>query len=321
MPSDNKVTLQINLAPGDYRHAQHILPHQLKTLQDQVDEILLVVDTRPSKGRFAENWERNKTLLDDFLAAIATTNQKIKIAPVDYSPDAKNKVSAFFTQSGIIPDKDFRGGPFYCYFFGVYRAAHNLVFHLDSDIFLGGGSQAWLAEAALQLQQDNACFTVSPLPGPPHPADILVGQPDAAKVAPHMYHFNGMSTRLFMINRSVFESKKLRLGTPSLRNQIKATIEGNANAELPEILLSEFMRSNGLHRIDFLGSGAGLWSLHPPYRSANFYSALPDLIKKVTNNQLPQAQQGFYDIIDEVCDWTEARTKIAGNRWWKRLLK
>jgi len=28
---------------------------------------------------------------------------------------------------------------------------------------------------------------------------------------------------------------------------------------------------------------------------------------------------GFYDIIDEVCDWAQAREKLKNDRWWKRL--
>ena len=61
------VSLKINLAPGDYRHAKHILPHQLKILAGQVDEIILTVDTKPSKGRFAEGWNEYKELLNTFL--------------------------------------------------------------------------------------------------------------------------------------------------------------------------------------------------------------------------------------------------------------
>lgn len=66
----NKVSLRINLAPGDYPHAKHILKHQLDILSNQVDEIILTVDTRQSKGKFAKVWDANKDLLNQFLSVL-----------------------------------------------------------------------------------------------------------------------------------------------------------------------------------------------------------------------------------------------------------
>ncbi|WP_443938106.1 hypothetical protein [Pedobacter sp. MW01-1-1] len=54
MPSENKkISSQINLTPSDYPSAKYILPHQLKILANQVDEIVLTIESKPSKGRFA----------------------------------------------------------------------------------------------------------------------------------------------------------------------------------------------------------------------------------------------------------------------------
>ena len=312
------VSLQINLAPGDYRHAKFILPHQLKILAAQVDEIILTVDTQPSKGRFAEGWNEYKELLDTFLQDEISSAYQVKIILVDYSPSIKTKVARFFFGTKDMPLKDFRGGPFYAYFFGLYSASNNLVFHLDSDIFLGGGSQTWIKEATDFFAFDPTCFIASPLPGPPHPDNILKDQHIINKIAPHTWQLKGMSTRIFLIDKTKFKNDKLVLSKPSLRSQIKAIIQRNANADLPEHLLSAFMIKHHYKRIDFLGTGSGLWSLHPPYRTTAFYTELPGLINKITVNDLPEKQQGFYDIIDEVCDWTTAREKIKNNRWWKK---
>ncbi|MDB5136545.1 MAG: hypothetical protein JWP37_3148, partial [Mucilaginibacter sp.] len=73
-----------------------------------------------------------------------------------------------------------------------------------------------------------------------------------------------------------------------------------------------------LKRIDFLGKGNGLWTLHPPYRTVDFYNRLPEIISNVECNDLHPKQYGFYDIVDEVCDWTEAKDRLRNNRWWKR---
>lgn len=317
----NKVSLQINLAPGDYPHVRYILKHQLAILSTQVDEIILTVDTRPSKGRFAEGWEENKELLNQFLSTEIESGYNIKIVPVDYTAATKQKVADYFFGKNDMPDKDFRGGPFYAYFFGIYTAVNDLVFHLDSDMFLGGENGEWVAEAARFFETDPACFVMAPLPGPPNSLDTLTAQQVVNKIAPYTWQLAGMSTRIFMIDKSRFKTDKLILTKPPIRGQVKAIIEGNANADLPEHLISAYINSHNLKRIDFLGSGKGLWSLHPPYRTKAFYDGLPQLIKRITSNDLPEKQQGFYDVIDEVCDWSAAREKIGNNRWWKRAIK
>ncbi|MEO3404300.1 hypothetical protein AAFN85_10380 [Mucilaginibacter sp. CAU 1740] len=313
-----KVSLQINLAPGDYPHVQYLLPHQLKQLQAQVDEIILTVDTRPGKGRFAEGWFKYKDSLDQFLKIVIEPQYPVKIITVDYTPAIKQQVAQYFFGKDNMPVKDFRGGPFYAYFFGLYSAVNNFVFHLDSDMFLGGGSQHWIAEAAQHFNSDPACFVMAPLPGPPRADDTLLDQQIIDKPAPFTWQLGGMSTRIFLMDKSRFNTDKLELGKPSLRNQLKAIIEKHNVADLPEHLITSFIKKHNLKRIDFLGSGKGLWSLHPPYRTAAFYEQLPEIIKRVEANDLPEKQQGFYDLIDEVCDWTKAREKLKNNRWWKR---
>ncbi|WP_428328406.1 hypothetical protein [Mucilaginibacter sp.] len=318
MPSSPKVSLQINLSPGDYLHAKYLLKHQLKALSGQVDEILLTVDTRVSKGRFSTDWEIYKDALNTFLKTEIEPGFKVRIIFVDYSKPVKQAIAQYFFGGDHIPDKDFRGGPFYAYFFGLFNAANDLVFHLDSDIFLGGGSQTWINEAVQLFKNDASCFTVSPLPGPPHPEDILIGQDIESKIAPYTFAFTNMSTRIFMLDKSRFKTQKLSLKKPAIRSQIKALIDGNSNADLPEHMISDYLKKHHLKRIDFLGDSPGLWSLHPPYRSKTFYAGLQKLISDVENGGLPAAQNGYYDVVDEVCDWTEGRQNLKNKRWWKR---
>jgi hypothetical protein len=318
MSSNRKVSLQINLAPGDYLHVRHILPHQLKKLAGQVDEILLVVDSRPSKGRFAAGWHEYRETLNNFLTEEVQAVFDVKIIPVDYSDTTRQAVAQYFFGNLLIPEKDFRGGPFYAYFFGLYMAAHDLVFHLDSDILLGGGSSSWIGEAVSLFTSDPNCFIVSPLPGPPHTEEVLIDQQIIQKIGRHTWQLGGMSTRLFMMDRVKIHAHKLSLTKPGIRNQLKALAEGNPNADLPEHLLNTYLLKHRLKRIDFLGSGKGLWSLHPPYRSRQFYDELPELLIKIDTGDLPLKQYGYYDIIDELVDWTEAKQQLQQNRWWKR---
>ncbi|MHB8206936.1 hypothetical protein [Mucilaginibacter sp.] len=314
----NKVSLQINVAPGDFLYARHILKHQLKILAPQVDEIILIVETKASKGRFSANWAAYRDQLTDFLTKDIQNEFNVRIVWVDYGQSAKAAVGSYFFGHQDVPEKDFRGGPYYAYFYGLFMASNDLVLHLDSDMFLGGGSQTWVSEATDFFKNDPSCFIVSPLPGPPHPDDILIHQDIKLKIAPYTYALNGMSTRIFMMDKAKFRTNKLRLRKPELRSQVNAIVRGNPNADLPENILSGYIKKHQLNRIDFLGAGNGLWSLHPPYRTRSFLDDLPAIITKIELGNLPDNQRGVYDIIDEVCDWSEARFKLKKNRWWKR---
>src|SRR5215813_13420723 len=140
----NPVTLQINLAPRDFRFARYLLPHQVRQWGGQVAEILLVIESRRSRGHLGQDWEEvMKAIL-----GLANSIPNARVISVDYSPQARQAVSKeFFGSRHRLPAKDCVGGPFYAYFYGLNRAAHNLVLHSDSDMFYGGGSQTWMAEA------------------------------------------------------------------------------------------------------------------------------------------------------------------------------
>lgn len=317
-------TLQINLAPSDWRLAFEILPHQLRQWKNQFQEILLVLDGHRSRGRFAENWDSGREKIVSLLEQIVHSTPHARWIWVDYSNKTQYLISQEFFNKGICPRKDWRGGPFYAYFFGLFQAQNEWVFHCDSDILFGGGSPTWLNEA-ISLMQAHPCVAFcSPLPGPPGTPRKLRTQPDV-KVwddTDHAFEFSGMSTRLFLTRKSILQRLKSALipHRPDLRSSLKAFLKGNPPAELPEILISQAMRSLGLIRVDFLGSSPGMWSLHPPFRSDAFYKHLPDIIKRVESGDIPEDQCGDYDLNDSMIDWSSAREQLASKSWRKKIL-
>ncbi len=315
------VTLQISLAPTDYWHACVLLPHQLRAWRSQTAEVLLSVDLHRSAGRFAARWNEGR----DRLTAFLQTLEGVRVVPVDYGAAAMARVAAEFFGGQSIPAKDFRGGPYYSYFYGLAEARHPHVLHADSDMFFGGGSPTWLAEATGHMERHPEVLFAAPLPGPPAPDGRLRSQKaEAEPGAEHTFRFDTMSTRLFLVDRRRFQKSVGALPPrrpPALRNNLKALIEGNPPADLPEHLFTSAMRARGLVRREFLGAAPGMWSLHPPYRCADFYDKLPELVRRVEAGDVPEAQRGDHDINDSLVDWSEARAALAGNRWWKRLLK
>lgn len=313
------VTLQISLAPSDYAHAQTLLAHQVRVWRDQVDEILLTVDCHRSAGRFSARWEEGRGRIFPLAQSIAGA----RVVEVDYTPAMQSEISRRFFGGRPVPTKDYRGGPYYSYFFGLGAATHDHVLHVDSDMFFGGGSTTWLAEALDRLHQRPEIFVIAPLPGAPATDGSLrnlhgVRVPDDGLA----YDFAEMSTRLFLLDRRRFHGDfgPITPRRPSLKNQLKAWIDGNAPAELPENLITQQMHARGFVRHEFLGAAPGLWSLHPPYRSRDFYDRLPALIARVEAGDIPPAQRGDHDLNRSMVDWSEGIAAMRRNRWWRRLI-
>jgi hypothetical protein len=313
------VTLQVSLAPSDYRHAKILLPHQVRVWRGQVAEVLLVIDFHRSAGRFSERWLEGK----DRILPLAQSIPSARVLTVDYDPAAQAGVSAEFFGGRRVPSKDFRGGPYYAYFFGLNAAQNDFVLHTDSDILFGGGSPEWLAEATEEMALRPEILFSAPLPGPPAPDGKLHSQ--TGSVEPGMafaFRFANMSTRLFLMSRQRFRTEigGLHPRRPvQLRSIIKAIVEGNPPADLPEHIFTAAMVARGLVRREFLGRAPGMWSLHPPYRCADFYDKLPELVLRVETDDIPDAQRGYHDINASLVNWDEAVAALARNRWWQRM--
>ena len=318
--SNRKATLQINLSPSDWRHARYLLPHQVRTWRGQVAEILLTIDLHRSAGRFAAGWETGRDAIMELARSIAGA----RIETIDYGEAARARVASEYFGGRPVPAKDFRGGPYYAYFFGLNAASHELVLHTDADILFGGASQTWISEAMAHMADNPRILVSAPLPGPPA-ADGRLRQLSSEPQAgiPHAHRLEAMSTRIFFLDRARFRSAVGALVArppPSMRHRIKAFIEGNPPADLPEHLFTREMRARGLVRYDFLGAAPGMWTLHPPYRCADFYEKLPSLVARVEAGDVPDAQRGDHDINSSLVDWSEATAAIARNRWWRRLM-
>ena len=114
---------------------------------------------------------------------------------------------------------------------------------------------------------------------------------------------------MFVLDHRRLESAAtpLELVRPDFKRRLRARLFQQSPLSMPaeEVLTSNMMRRR-LCRIDFLGSGEGMYSLHPPYRSENFYRELPSLINRISAGLVPDAQRGDCDINASMIDWTEA---------------
>ncbi len=322
MAQASPVTLQINVAPTDLPHAVSILPHQLRQWSGQVQEILFTLDLHRTAhgGRFGEAWEERKDPMEELLRELCRQYPNAHLSTVDYAPQAMREVAESFLAEPLMPAKDTKGAPIYPYFHGLHSARHDLVLHLDSDLMFGGGSQSWTAEAASLLEQHSDVLGCNPLPGPPMSAQTLRTQ-SGARFEHHSlaFRFPSLSTRLFLIDRRRLRERLLPLtlqGPLRLLSRAKARMHGNPPYRAAEIVISNAMRDAGLTRVDFLGTEPGMWSLHPPFRSPDFYRELPRLIERIETGEVPDAQRGDYDLNDSMIDWSGARRRARLRRIW-----
>ena len=179
-------------------------------------------------------------------------------------------------------------------------------------MFFGGMSQTWISEAMALYESDSTILFINPVAGPPRSDGTLVGQNyKLYQSKPYFFQFNGMSTRLFFVDKKrLFKTAINKIISHKLGEFVRAIYRNNPPYRLPEDILSDYLVENKFIRVDFLGTNNGLWSLHPPYRTAQFYQDLPKIISKIERNEVPESQKGFYDIVDELVDWSEARLRI-----------
>jgi hypothetical protein len=315
-----KVTLQINLAPLDARFAPLLLEHQMRQCGRFADEVLLTLDLRlPGRSlELRDVWDKGA---DDLMHVVQTYSARypnVRYEPVDLSDKVAADMAVQLFGGRRVPQTDFRGRPFYAYFYGLYSAANDYVLHLDSDMMLGGGSSTWFDEAIAVLTERREIFTCSPFPGPPR-ADFRlttqVGQPVPGQ--PDSYHFDTFSSRVYFVDRRNFRDKTPpRVTLPQRwRDVPRAAIFRRPMVGPAEDAVGSAMRRSGCRRLDFLGQSPGLWSLHPPYRSDRFYSMLPDLLEMVESGSVPDGQRGDYDLNESVIDWSDAIAAHRAMRW------
>lgn len=326
-----RVAAQISMYPMDYPHAALLLPHQIRAWSPMVDRILVTIDTHRSRsGRYrGSHFDEYRTKLVELAKSLRSEAPQLEVIEVDYSPEARREVAKAYFGTHDIPVKAWDGGPFYAYFYGMHHARARHIVHFDGDMLFGGGSHRWVEEAIAFTEQDPTVLLTSPFPGPPAPDAAIHGHglpaPQRIDVAgAPAYRFQSASTRIFMLDMQRLRDTlgTLPLMRPNLRQRVKSHLLGNPpDVREAEVILGEVLRARGLYRVDLLGSAPGLWSLHPPYRGAAFYQALPGLIAAVESGQVPDAQCGHYDVHDSIIDWHDQREATRRHRRWWRLLK
>jgi len=325
--------LQINIYPLDFPHLRSTLKHQIKVWSEQVDSISVTLDIRRSvAGRYRS--DQYDDLLDKtrtLLAELCQDEPKLIVSEVDYSSEMRESVAALFFNEKFVPDKAWDGGPYYSYFFGLRAASARYVFHIDGDMLFGGGSQSWMNEAIHFFSENPDVLFIAPLAGPPLPGGrseshrLLDG--NLAQKLNHTslaLEFDHVSTRVFLIDMERFIQHVVFVDAIEigLLRKLKAFLLGHPRLALEaESVLSITMQNRKMCRVDIYGETPGMWSLHPPFRSEEYYANLPKIIGRIESGEIPEGQLGDHNLNDSFIDWSSARMSQTKTKRLVRQLK
>ncbi|HEX9511598.1 MAG TPA: hypothetical protein VF939_14010 [Puia sp.] len=306
-----KISLQINVSATDLNICRKMLERQLSFWYGELEEIVISIESKKSFGKFAKDFDKNK---DDLIALInhyTTIYPKLRYHYIDYSPERNRVLSDLFFNTNRTPEKDYRGSAFYSYLDGLAVCHNKYIIHIDSDMLIGGMPDSWLQDAVELLNSDKNYLVINPLAGPPAD-DAELKQKYLKRLGKHKFLFDKMSTRIFLIDMEKLKShkiplKKVRL---SLRN-IKWCIKNNFRWGTMglEDLISIMMQKQGLFRVDTLGKNDTntAFTLHPLIKPDHYIQAIPDLLKRIDANDIPDSQRGYYNINNDFFDFSKAQ--------------
>jgi hypothetical protein len=288
----------------------------LRRWSAQVDEVLYTLDLRKSAGPRGAHFDEYKPGMLRLLEDLASRSSRRRLVEVDYSEPAIEMVAEQFFGSVRPPTKDCFGAPFFAYFYGLATVETRYVLHLDCDVLFGGGSSMWISEAIDLLTERPDVLFVSPLAGPPTPTGRIPShmwraqrrtqafgsEPVLEDRQTRTYRLRHVSSRVFFTDMD-----RLRGTTPLPVMDAPPWSFGTDLATTPylpaETVLSRTMHEGRWLRVDYLGKAPGMWFLHPAQRGPGFSANLPNLVKAIEQDNVPERQRGSFELRD---DWLDA---------------
>lgn len=302
------ISLQINVSGADLEICKRLLERQVAWWYDEVEEVVIAVETRKSFGKFALDFERNREAIVALVDGLSVRYPKVRRHGIDYSPDRVRAISERFFAGRPYPMNDYRGSAYHSYLDGVFACRNRYVVHIDSDMLLGGTPNAWLQRAVDLLNSDPSYLLVNPLAGPPA-ADGDIRQRYVKQLGAYTFLFDKLSTRVFLIDTQKLQGHPLRPTHVALTpKHVKWFLQSTTKRwgyKLLEETFADMMRRDGLYRVDTLGPDDAhrCFSLHPLVKPRPFIEALPDLLARIDADDFPEAQRGAYDVHNDFFDF------------------
>ncbi len=129
---NTKFSFVTNATLDDGVRLEKFVPQVLSVFGDYIDELLIVVDSKPEEGRIKKLHGRNsyqKATIDDFRRDF--NSSKVKIVKVDYTV-LDNVSEKWFGEKGV--NRCQNGTPIFAFLYGIEQCKNDMIIRSDCDI-------------------------------------------------------------------------------------------------------------------------------------------------------------------------------------------
>ena len=326
-------SLSIMVARTDLAFMMHTIPHLVKMCRFPFRERVLFVDTaplsgdklkRPDIGSMEQLREACQTLLDRGVVD--------RVTDIDYNPNLRKALYQKHFGLPLNPTHNWKGYPIYGSLYSLEAIEGEYILHFDSDMMMYQAvDHDWISAAISLIEKRSEVVAVRPLGGPP-----TQNENQLAKIAYRydpdgFYGFKFFSSRAYLLSRQRFEQllpmPVLWKGTRhdwynALPNGLRTYINhatGTDRLDSWELMVSRQFELGRWLRASLASPQA--WTLHPNFRSPEFFAALPFILANIEAGRFPAEQAGEYDLILEPWlamidpeEWAEALNRLPASQ-------
>lgn len=279
-------------SPADRHRVPQTVNHLRRTAQCIFAEVLLVLDTMPSRS-FPVGHPATDELRDIGTQMIAA-GEIDRVVPLDKIP--AGLAVKHFTPSPGRP-RDFRGIPLFGWIAGMEAAGTRYLFHSDSDILMHTAPGfSWIGDSIEALRENESVVFIGPCGGPPIAPRAAGSRHKLSKT---------FSSRRFVVDiaryRQMLPLKALHEPPKRVRDAIKRpsavlTWEAHVRAAL---VASQW-------HVHWLADSRA-WCLHARDHGPLWQKHYSRILNAVEEGRYPAGQIGEVNLqVQEWADWIEA---------------
>ncbi|PSF32107.1 hypothetical protein C7H19_21935 [Aphanothece hegewaldii CCALA 016] len=300
------------VARTDLPFMMQTIPHLVKMNNFPFEEKVIAIDTAPLSGEKVNRpgigtMEELRSCVQKLL------DMKVvdRVVDFNYDPLYRKQVYQKHFGSPLKNTHNYKGYPILGSIFKIEDCKSDFMLHFDSDMMMYQNPNcSWIKEAMILMETHPEIMFIRPLAGPPtEDGKPIQAKPDGFDEDGFL-QFKFFGSRLYLVNRKRF---KQMLPIPviwrpykhkwldHLPVSIKTLLNiwtGGGKLDSWEVMVSKKLEQTDYYRATLTSPNA--WTLHPIDRSPAFIKALPDIIKRVENNDYPVKQAGYYDLISKL---------------------
>jgi hypothetical protein len=287
-------------SPADRHCVRQAVNHLRRTAQCIFAEILLVLDTMPSRSFPAGDPATDE--LREIGVQMIASGEIDRVVPLDTIPPGVG--AKHFTPS-LRWRRDYRGIPLFGWIAGMEAAGTRYLFHSDSDILMHAVSGfSWIGHAIDVLRENEGVVFVGPRGGPQKVPNAARSRPKRSKT---------FSSRRFVVDiaryRQMLPFKALHV-PPSRRLAIK----GASTVQTWEAHVRAALVASPWH-VHWL-SDSRAWGLHAADHGPLWQKHYSRILNAVEQGRYPPSQIDDVNLhVQAWSDWIEAGEPPNSEAW------